>query len=97
MLYAIIVNKQKHSCKFILTVIWRNCCEQESFGKGTMLAVLGKKIGHTFLILIHANDYTLTYITIYSFQDLLVGNLSTNTYRPPYTIIPINCHPHTHP
>ena len=38
-----------------------------------MLAVLGKKIGHTFLILIHTNDYTLTYITIYSYQLISIG------------------------
>ena len=42
-------------------------------GKGTILAVLVKKIGHTFPILIHTNDYILTYITIYSYQLISIG------------------------
>ena len=37
-LYEIIVNKQKHSCKFIVTVIWWNCCEQESFHEQIILS-----------------------------------------------------------
>ena len=61
------------------------------FGKGTMLAVL-EKIRDTFLIPIHISDYTLTCITIYSYQLISIGPIIPYIQWYPHTPLGLHIH-----